>query len=93
MTVRIPQRDGCLPRTAQPGQRHRPRPEPITARQPGIQLSEQVLAPGQQRRRLGQPHRLAGDPPALLHHLADRDPATVRHDRARPPILSEPGPG
>lgn len=76
-----------------PSQGHRPRPPTITARQPGIQLAEQVLAPGQQRRRLGQPNWLACDPPALLHQLADRDPTTVRDDGARPPIRSEPGPG
>ena len=93
VTVRIPQRDRCLPRTAKSSQGHRPRPGTITARQPGIQLREQVLAPGQQRRRLGQTDRLAGDPRAPLHQLADRDPATVRDDGAKPTVPGKPEPG
>jgi hypothetical protein len=56
-----------------------------------MQVRKQILAPGQERRRVGQPHRLAGDPCALLHHLAYRGPAAVGEDSARPAVPTGPG--
>ena len=86
VTVRVRQRHAGLPGTSKSAQGHRPRPRTIAAGQPGVQVREQILAPGQERRRAGQPHRLAGDPWALLHHLAYRGPAAVGEDGARPPV-------
>ena len=86
VTVRVRQRHAGLPGTSKPAQGHSPRHRTIATGQPGMQVSEQILAPGQQRRRVGQPHRLAGDPWALLHHLTYRGPAAVGVDRARPPV-------
>ena len=78
VTVRVRQRHAGFPRPSQAAQGHLPRRGIIATGQPGIQLGEQVLPPGQQRRRVSQPHRLPGDPPALLiHDLADSGPPTV----------------
>ena len=66
-------------------QGYRPRPETIATGQPGFQLGEQVLSPGQQRRRISKPHRLPGDSPALLiDELADSGCSSVGDYGARP---------
>ncbi len=87
VTVRVLQRHAGLPRASQATQGHCPRLRTVTAGQPDVQLREQVLPPGQDRRRVCQPHRLARDSRPLLHHLADSDPGTVGKDRARPQHL------
>jgi hypothetical protein len=39
-----------LPHASQPAQHHDPPPRTVTGRQPGIQVGQQRLPPGQQRR-------------------------------------------
>ena len=56
--VRVLHRHAGLARTAQPAQRHHPRPGIAAAGQPGIQLGQQLLPPGQEHRPRRQPHRL-----------------------------------
>ena len=84
VTARIFERHTGFPRPTQATQGHCPRPRTIAARQPGVQLGEQVLSAGQELWRVGQPHRLPGDPTALvIHHLTDSGSATVRDHGAR----------
>ena len=92
VTVLIGQRHADLPGPSKSAQGHRPRPRTIATSEPGVQIRKQIIAPGQERRRASQPHRLARDPAALLNHLAYRDSAVVGEDGARPSIPSGPGP-
>ena len=74
--VRVLHRQAGLARTSQPGQGHHPRPGTLAAREPGIQVSEQLLPPGQECRPGQQPHRLAryhrDARTAQHHHLLDQ---------------------
>jgi hypothetical protein len=89
--VRILHRHRGLPRTAQPMQRHYPRPRPGC--QPGIQVGQQLLPPRQQRRPGRQRHRqLRHGSTRRLHVGPDRGAADGGHS-SRPELAGDPGPG
>ena len=67
MPVRVLHRHAGLARAAQPAQRHHPRPGAVIPGQPGIQLRQQLLPPGQEHRPRRQPQR-----PARRHRPACR---------------------
>jgi hypothetical protein len=73
MPVRVFQRHTGLPRPTEATQRHHPRPIRVGPGKPGIQASEQLPPPGQERWPRQQPHGPARQRgaarPGQRHHL------------------------
>ena len=88
LPVRVLQRHAGLARTAQPAQRHHPRPGAVLAGQPGLQPGQQLLPPGQEHRPRRQPQRPARrhrpGPLLALRQLVQRalDPGAQPLDQA-----------
>ena len=90
--VRILQRQASLARTTQPVQDHYLRPRPSAARQPSIQLGQELLTPGQEYWPRQQRHRLPCHGVRLARHRARLVNGQVVHGPRSDPAVGRGGP-